>query len=104
MCRESETSMRRSRTLRNRILMPMTRRLRRLLLLRPIPLRSRRNRKMDMSKDTVWNKYASGHLDTWYHSYDFDRWAAWSNIYGSDPRGDPRYTRYCPDHTCQHGM
>jgi len=59
---------------------------------------------MDMSKDTVWNKYASGHLDTWYHSYDFDRWAAWSNIYGSDPRGDPRYTRYCPDHTCQHGM
>jgi hypothetical protein len=59
---------------------------------------------MDMAKDTVWNKYASGHQDTWYHSYDFDRWAAWSNIYGDDPRGDKRYTRYCPDHKCSHGM
>lgn len=59
---------------------------------------------LSIAQDTVWNKYASSHQDTWYHSYDFDRWAAWSNIYGNDPLGDPRYTRYCPKNVCEHGM
>jgi hypothetical protein len=59
---------------------------------------------MEMAKDTVWTNYASNHQDKWYHSYDYDRWLAWSNIYGDDPRGDPRYTRFCPDHKCEHGM
>lgn len=46
------------------------------------------------AQDVVWNDYASRHVDTWYASYEFVRWGAWSNIYNDDPRGDPRYMRY----------
>jgi hypothetical protein len=52
-----------------------------------------------LAQDAVWDKYGSGHQDTWYHSYERDRWEAWSNIYGNDPRGDRRYVKYMNEHS-----
>jgi len=51
------------------------------------------------AQNTLWDDYASKHVDTWYHSYERERWEAWSNIFGDDPRGDSRYMRYRNDHT-----
>ena len=28
-----------------------------------------------------------------------DRWRAWTNIYGDDPRGNPEYAKYRNEHT-----
>ncbi len=55
------------------------------------------------AQKAVWENYASNHQDSWYHSYEWDRWAAWANIYSNvnrgDPAGNPEYARYRNSHT-----
>jgi hypothetical protein len=62
-------------------------------------VQSARGQIMASARRTVWEAYASGHVDSWYHSYESDRWMAWSNIYGDDPRGNPEYAKYRNEHT-----
>ena len=40
---------------------------------------------LTLAQDTVWDSYATAHQDHWYHSYGYDRWAAWANIYPGIP-------------------
>ena len=38
-------------------------------------------------------------MDRTVHGYERERWQAWSNIFGNDPKGDARYARYRNSHT-----
>ena len=46
------------------------------------------------ARQTVWESFASNHQDTSWFNYEEDRWAAWSNIYGDDPRGCAEYAKF----------
>ena len=54
---------------------------------------------VSLAKETVWVAYASSHQDGLLHSYEQDRWMAWSNIYDDDPRGNPLYAKFRNEHT-----
>jgi len=51
------------------------------------------------AKLAVWEAFASTHQDGLLHSYESERWQAWTNIYGDDPRGAPEYAKYRNEHT-----
>jgi hypothetical protein len=60
---------------------------------------------LKMAQDTVWDHYASEHEDSFFHSYEYDRWVAWHNIYQEDPHGCALYVKYMNDHSSRtHGM
>ena len=47
------------------------------------------------ARQTVWFDYAESHQDGWLSgSYAYKRWVAWENIFGNDPKGDPRFMKY----------